>query len=188
MVRPVRLEHVEGVEARVVRLIALEGAKETEDGNSPRPAAMLSGVLHEQLVSRYDEFLELCGCKRARFVLSALFLGCDVAVEIVGVEDLEHDVEDDHEGEEDATSEEQEHRAKENGPDDQRNYSEELNEGNNNDKAGDGVLRADELGAARLLLAPAEDGDEAAEEGSDQEGEGQDADVIDGDRDASRLI
>ena len=56
---PACFEDVKGIEARVVGFVALKGAEEGEDGDSPRPAAVLLGVDHEHFVSRDDEFLKL---------------------------------------------------------------------------------------------------------------------------------
>jgi len=67
---------------------------------------MLLGVGHECRVGRFDEFLEISGREYALFVLFQLFGWCHIAIESVGEENLEDDVENHHEGEKDASSEE----------------------------------------------------------------------------------
>ena len=58
-------------------------------------------------------------------------------------------------------------------PDDQSDDGQELDEGNDHDEAGDRVLSADVLIVAsdELLFQLAEESDDAAKEGSDQEWE-----------------
>ena len=185
---PARLENIERVESRVVGLVTPEGADESEDGHSARPAGMLANVVGEVLVFGYDVTLELCLGDLLLFIFTELVLGGHFRVEAASVEDLEHDV---HYGAQTkaATGEvEQQLCAKDECPDDQSNDRKEQNEGNDDDEARDSVLRADVLCSARLLLAFTEQGDQAAEEGCNQEWEWQDAHVIDREQDTRSAI
>ena len=67
-----------------------------------------------------DKALQLSLGDLTLLILSKLVLGCDLAVESAGVEDLENDVEDDQESQKSNSCVKQEHRTKEQCPDDHR--------------------------------------------------------------------
>ena len=93
--RPARLEHAERVEVRVVRLVAFEGAEESEDGDGPRDAAMLRRVLEEELIGGVHEAFQFGLGDLALLVLPQLVLWRHSPVESECVEDLEDHVEQD---------------------------------------------------------------------------------------------
>ena len=121
-------------------------------------------------------------------ILAELVFGSDPAVEGAHIEDLEDDIQDDQQGKEGARCDEEEYSAKEQCPDYQCNDGQELYEGNDDDEARNRVLSADVLRPARLLLALAKEGNQAAEESRYEERERQDADIIDGEEDAGSAV
>ena len=149
---------------------------------------MLHYIAVEVLVRRMHVLLQLSFGNFTLFVLAKLVFRGDPAVESAHVEDLEDDIQDDEQGDKGASCDEQEYRAEEQRPDYPRDYGQELYEGDNHDKACDRVLSADVLRPTGLLLALAKECDEATEESCYEEREGQDADIVDGEEDASSAV
>ena len=78
---------------RVVRLVTFECAHESKDGDSAGYTAMILHISMEKFIGGNNELAEFSFGDLALLVLPQLVLGCDLAVEGAGVEDLEDDVE-----------------------------------------------------------------------------------------------